>query len=157
MIKRFYFIVPLCLIAVSFCVAAPLQEQAQPDKPQAKTLKVTVSYSGKGEVDQGHGIYMFLFDSPDFVQSPGSVMPVSFRAIHSNGEAATFDGLTAENVYLAVAFDQEGGYDMQGPPPSGTPVAVYKPGEAQLPTPIKLEVGKDIEIKFSFDDSLRMP
>jgi hypothetical protein len=65
--------------------------------------------------------------------------------------------LTAETVYLVAAFDEAGGYDMQGPPPSGTPVAVYKPGEPQVPAPIKLEAGKDTEIKFSFDESIRMP
>ena len=84
-------------------------------------------------------------------------MPIGFKTIRSNGEATTFEGLTADNVYLAVAFDEAGGYDMQGPPPSGTPVAVYKQGEAQFPTPIKLEAGKDNELKFSFDDALRMP
>jgi hypothetical protein len=70
----------------------------------------------------------------------------------------SFRSLAAENVYLAVIFDDKGGYTpSSGVPPSGTPVAVYKPGDPATPTPIKMDAGKEVEIKFIFDDTLLMP
>jgi hypothetical protein len=36
-------------------------------------------------------------------------------------------------------------------------VVLYRPGDLQVPTPIMLEENKEIEIKFEFDDSIRMP
>jgi hypothetical protein len=156
--KRWYLIIGLCLIFVPLVASRPLQDQAPADKPQSKVLKVTVSFQGKGKVDGDHGIFLFLFDSPDFVQNPGSVMPIAFQATHSNGETVSFSALKAENVYLAAVFDENGGYSPSaGAPPSGVPVAVYKPGDPAMPTPIKLEGNKEVEIQFSFDDSLRMP
>ena len=119
---------------------------------------MTVSFEGKGKVDNDHGIFLFLFDSPDFVQNPGSVMPIGFQSTHANGETVSFRVLTAETVYIAAVFDENGGYSPSaGAPPSGVPVAVYKPGDPAMPTPIKLEGSKEVEIKFTFDDSLRMP
>lgn len=156
--QRWYLIIGLCLILVPLVASQPMQDQAPADKPQAKVLKVTVSYQGKGTVDNDHGVFLFLFDSPDFVQNPGSVMPIAFQATHANGETVSFRVATAENVFLAAIFDENGGYTpASGPPPSGIPVAVYKPGDPAMPTPIKLDLAKEVEIQFTFDDSLRMP
>ncbi len=158
MLKRSYFIICLCLFLVPLSVSRPLQDPAAEPKPQGKTLKVTVSYEGKGKVDKAHGIYLFLFNTPDFVQNAGGVMPIAFQSVFSNGDTVTFSGLAAENVYLTAAYDEGGTYNIAaGPPPSGSPVALYKPGDPQPPTAIKLEEGKAAEIKFSFDESIRMP
>jgi len=155
--KRWYFTACLCLLLVPLSMSRPMQDQAAPPKPQGKTLKVTVSYEGKGKVDKGHGVYLFLFKSPDFAQNSGE-MPIAFQSVFSNGETVTFSGLAAENVYLTASYDESGTYSIAaGPPPSGSPVALYKPGDPQPPTAIKLEDGKAAEIKFSFDDSIRMP
>jgi hypothetical protein len=156
--KRWHLIIGMCLIFAPMILSQPLQDQAPADKPQAKVLKVTVTYEGKGKVDNDHGIFLFLFDSPDFVQSPGSVMPIAFQATHTNGETVSFRVQTAENVYLVAIYDENGGYTpASGAPPSGIPVAVYKPGDPAMPTAVKLAGDKDVEIQFSFDDSLRMP
>ncbi len=156
--KRLYLIICMCLLLVPWSVSKPSQDPAPAPKPQGKNLKVTISYQGKGKVDKSHGVYLFLFDSPDFVQNPGSVMPIGFQSVFSNDESVTFPALTAANVYLVAAFDEGGTYSpASGAPPSGTPVALYKPGDPQVPTPIKLDESKDVEIKFSFDDSFRMP
>ncbi len=158
MLNRWHLAVCLFLALVPLSLSRPLQSQAPEAKPQGKTLKVKVSFEGKGKVDKSHGIYLFLFDSPDFVTNPGGVMPVAFQTVYANGETATFSGLTGENVYLTVAYDESGTYNLAaGPPPSGSPVALYKPGDAQPPTPIKLGEGKATEIEFSFDESIRMP
>ena len=146
----------IALMLLAFSISA--QDKAPENKPQAKALKVTISYKGPGEVDQSHGIYLFLFDSPEFVQSPGSVMPIAFQSTHANEQSVTFAGLAASTVYLVAAFDDKGTYDISaGAPPTGTPVALYRPGDSQAPTPINLEEGKEVEIKFEFDDSNRMP
>lgn len=156
--KRWYLIVGMFLLFVPMILSQPLQDQAPADKPQGKVLKVTVTYEGKGKVDNDHGIFLFLFDSPDFVQNPGSVMPIAFQLTHANGETISFRVMTAESVYLAAIYDEKGGYTpASGPPPSGIPVAVYKPGDPAMPTTIKMDGGKEVEIQFTFDDSLRMP
>ncbi len=154
----------LCLVVLSSALfvmsgaSGPSQDQPPAAKREGKALKVTVSYQGKGKVDKTHGIYVFLLDSPDFVTNPGSVMPIAFQGVYSNDEAVTFTALTAEKVYLTAAFDEAGNYSFEaGPPPSRSPVALYKPGDPQPPTPVKLEEDKTVEITFSFDDSIRMP
>jgi hypothetical protein len=61
-------------------------------------------------------------------------------------------------LHLGAAFDEKGTYDISaGAPPSGTPMALYRPGDSQIPTPINLEEGKEVEIRFEFDDANRMP
>ncbi len=156
--KRWHLAVFICLFFVPLSVSRPLQDQEPAAKPQGKTLKVTISYEGKGKVDKSHGIYLFLFNTPDFVQGAGNAMPIAFQAIYANGDTVTFSGLTAETVYLTAAYDEAGNYSIAaGPPPSGSPVALYKPGDPQPPTPVKLEDGKAVEIKFAFDESVRMP
>lgn len=151
-------IIFVVLAAMALVLSVPAQNKAPESKPLAKSLKVKVVYKGQGEVDQTHGVYLFLFDSPDFVQSPGSVMPIAFQSTRANDQSITFASLTSSTVYLVAAFDEKGNYDISaGAPPSGTPVALYRPGDSQVPTPISLEEGKEIEIKFEFDDSNRMP
>ncbi len=156
--QRWVLMFCLCLIFVPLSLSLPMQDQAPAVKGQGKALKVTLSYQGKGKVDKSHGIYLFLFNTPDFVQNPGSAMPIAFQSIFSNDESVTFSALAGENVYLTVAYDEGGTYSFAaGAPPSGSPVALYKPGDPQVPTPIRLEDDKTVEIKFSFDDSFRMP
>ncbi|RPI24093.1 MAG: hypothetical protein EHM61_18080 [Acidobacteria bacterium] len=134
----------------------PKADQAQPNaQPQEGTLKLTVKYAGsEGTVDQTHKIWVFVFDTPEF--SSGQVMPLRYESIAENGGTFTFT-FTIPAVYLAVAFDKQGGYEMSGPPPSGTPLGIYMTGETQGPSPIKIESGKTTEIQMQFDDSIKMP
>ncbi len=156
-VRRCLIVFPV-LAVMALVLSARAQDKAPESKPQVKSLKVRVVYKGSGEVNQTHGIYLFLFDSPDFVQSPGSVMPVAFQSTRANDQSIAFTSLAASTVYLVAAFDEKGDYDISaGAPPSGTPVALYRPGDSQVPTPISLEEGKETEIKFEFDDSSRMP
>ena len=116
-----------------------------------KKLNVKVAYRGAGEVDAGSPIHLYLFDTPNI--SEGS-MPVGWTSVSENGSVATFQGLNYATVYLVGAY---GSYDAaSGPPPSGTPVALFRPGDPAGATPIAL-AKEETEISFEFDDSFRMP
>jgi hypothetical protein len=140
----------LSLFVLLFGIAAifsPVSFGQQEIHPS--TLKVKVTYNGKGEVNSTHGIHLYLFDTPDFTQGI-MVMPVSMNSAWENGRVMTFSGLRAEKVYLTASY---GDHDPMGPPPSGAPVGLYGQTEAK---PIILD--KDlVEIEFTFDDSFTMP
>lgn len=79
-------------------------------------------------------------------------MPIGWKSAYENDEVLTFYGLSASPVYMVAGY---GDYSLMGPPPSGTPVAMYRHGE-QAPTPI--ELNEDVvEVHFTFDDSNRIP
>lgn len=117
----------------------------------AESLKVTVKYTGKGDVDKTHRLWVWLFDSPDI--GPGAI-PVAEVSLEENGSAATFNGLTAQKVWIAVAYDEKGGFGGSAPPPSGSPVMLYG-AESGAPAPVT--PGEAVEVAISFDDSQRMP
>jgi hypothetical protein len=142
------------LVAMGICALAGLAV-AQESSKADRSLKVKLNYSGAGKVDAQHKIFLFLFDSPDFMQ--GGAMPIASQTASAKDETVTFSGLSASVVYVAAAFDASGGYDgMSGPPPSGSSMGMYskEPGK---PAPINLEAGKTTEIELKFDDSSKMP
>lgn len=147
----------LLLSSVLLSAAASQETKDRVDAPELKTLKVKVSYRGAGTVDKAHGVHVFVFDSPDFVRGDGSTLPIDMKTAYANGEILTFDGLRAGSVYLTAAYDEKGTYDPpQGPPPQGTPVALYLMGDPQAPTPIEFGEKKEVEVTLEFDDSTRM-
>jgi len=93
---------------------------------------------------------VWLFDTPDI--GPGS-MPIAELSIDSNGGAATFDGIDAKHVYIAVAFDESGTMNGNAPPPSGSPIGVLlsKDGAPRSVAP------DEDSVSVTFDDSQRMP
>jgi hypothetical protein len=139
------------------CFAASAQ-QAKPDGQSAttRTLKIKLSYTGSGPVDEKHKILVFLFDTPDFVK--GDAMPLgASQQAAAKTTTVTFTDLTVSPVYAAAVYDPTGGYDGQsGPPPSGSSLGMYAktPG---TPEPIKIDPGKAAEIDLSFDDTVKMP
>ena len=116
----------------------------------AGTVKVTVNYKGKGTVDANHRVWVWLFTSPDI--GPGS-MPIAEISIDANGALATFDGIDAERVWIAAAFDESGTMSGNAPPPSGSPVGVLA-GSDGAP---KSVVPGDSAAVMTFDDTVRMP
>ena len=131
---------------VGVAAAAPAAREG------AGELSVTVSYKGKGEVDAKHEIFVFLFDTPNF--AAGS-LPIATRAVTKNGDAAKFADLTVSPVYVAVAYDETGDYDgLSGPPPPGTPVAVYTTDGKGTPAPV--DVSGPAQITITFTDSQRI-
>lgn len=132
-------------------------QQAKPEeKPAAgRTLKAKMNYTGAGTVDEKHKIFLFVFDSPDFMQ--GGSMPVGFGTASTKDGTVTVSDLSVSPVYVAVCYDPTGGYDGQsGPPPSGASMGMY--GETPgTPSPVKIEAGKTAEVTVAFDDSFKMP
>jgi hypothetical protein len=126
--------------------------------PAGNDLSVTVTYSGKGEVKKGNEIGVFVWTTPDI----NSSAPMAIEVLEKNGGTAVFKGLTAPVVYVAVSYDEKGIYaETSGPPPPGTPVAVYldKPpakGAEGPPTPSAVKLDKATKIRVKFDDSNRM-
>ena len=116
----------------------------------AGTVKVTVNYKGKGTVDAKHRVWVWLFASPDI--GPGS-MPIAELSLDANGALATFDGIDAERVWIAAAFDESGSMSGSAPPPSGSPVGVFA-GSDGAP---KSVVPGEPAVALAFDDSFRMP
>jgi hypothetical protein len=145
----------LVALALMLGPAVGRAQQKAPAKPAARSasadVQATVTYTGKGKVDDTHEIWVFLFDTPDIGQ--GS-RPIAVQAIRKSGAPATFKAVTADPVYIAVAYDETGNYDgNMGPPPSGTPIAMYSK-DGKTNTPVK--PGPAAKIKLSFDDSRRM-
>ena len=116
----------------------------------AGTVKVTVNYTGKGTVDATHRVWVWLFTSPDI--GPGS-MPIAEVSLDTNGALATFDGIDAERVWIAAAFDESGTMTGSAPPPSGSPVGLFV-GADGAP---KSVVPGESAVVLAFDDSFRMP
>jgi hypothetical protein len=116
----------------------------------AGAVKVTVNYTGKGTVDATHRVWVWLFTTPDI--GPGS-MPIAEASIDANGSLATFDGIDAERVWIAAAFDESGTMRGSAPPPSGSPVGFFA-GTDSAP---KSVVPGEPAVVMTFDDSFRMP
>jgi hypothetical protein len=117
----------------------------------ADTLRVTVKYTGKGAVDEAHKIWIWLFDTPDI--GPASI-PIAESSIDKNGATATFTGVALSKVWIAVAYDEGGGFTGNAPPPTGSPVSIHGL-ESGAPTPV--EPGGKTPVAVTFDDSQRMP
>jgi len=117
----------------------------------AGTVKVTVTYKGKGTVDSSHKLWVYLFDSPNI--GAGS-MPIGQLALEKNGTDAVFDSVAGDKVYVAVAFDESGAMMGDGPPPTGSPIGILM-GPDGAPNGIPTD-GK-APVALNFDDSIRMP
>lgn len=117
----------------------------------AGTVKVTLTYKGKGTVDGSHKVWVWLFATPDI--GPGS-MPIAQLSIDKNGEVAVFEGVVEERVYVAAAFDQQGVMTGDGPPPQGSPIGILMGTEG---APRGVAPGEAVPITLVFDDSIRMP
>jgi hypothetical protein len=146
---------------VLFCLAAvcPRQAQAQ-DKAQEKapaprTLKVKLNYSGPGTVDEKHRIFVFLFDTPDFIRRE-DVMPIGNDSGTAKDATLTFPDVGASPVYLIAIYDPTGNYEGMSKPPTGCHLGIYgkAPGE---PGAIVIEAGKTAQIEAAFDDTIKMP
>jgi len=142
--KRVFLAVPLVLLALL------ASAQTKPDR----SLQVKLNYTGAGKVDDGHKIFVFLFDSPDFMQ--GNAMPIGSQAATGKDQTISFSDLSASTVYVVAALDPKGEYDGMSAPPSGSSMGMYskEPGK---PAPIALEAGKATHVELAFDDTAKMP
>lgn len=149
------FCVGLGALAVVLLAAASEQEKTEDKAKTSRTLKVKLNYTGTGKVDDKHQIFVFLFDSPDFMQ--GTVMPFAMKPASAKDETVTLAEIAVSPVYVTTVYDPNGAYDGQsGPPPSGSSMGMYSktPG---TPEPVTMEPGKTAAIELPFDDSAKMP
>jgi len=139
----------LCLLGV--CQPGQAQDKA----PATRTLKVKLKYTGSGTVDEKHRIFVFLFDTPDFIKGENA-MPIAFGSGAAKDATVTVSDIATSPVYLIAIYDPTGAYEGMSKPPSGASLAIYgkTPGE---PGPIAIEAGKTTEIDVPFDDTIKMP
>ena len=117
----------------------------------AGTVKVTVTYKGKGKVDTSHKLWVWLFDTPNI--GAGS-MPIDQIALDANGSDAVFENVAGDKVYIAVAFDEHGAMMGDAPPPSGSPIGVLIGSDG---VPRAVTPGSKDAVVLTFDDTQRMP
>ena len=147
-------IVPIVLVVMIAATAPHLSTvpaAAATARVAAGTVKVTLNYKGKGTVDGSHRVWVWLFTSPDL--GPNS-MPIAELSVDRNGGVATFEGVSAERVWIAAAFDEQGVMTGNAPPPSGVPVGVYMGSDG---VPKSVAPGDEAPALLTFDDSFRMP
>ncbi len=117
----------------------------------ATTVKVTVTYQGKGKVDTSHKLWVWLFDTPNI--GPGS-MPIDQIALGDNGADAVFENVAGTKVYVVAAFDEQGAMTGDAPPPSGTPIGILMGADGM---PGSVTPGDKAAVTLNFDDTIRMP
>ena len=117
----------------------------------AGTVKVTVTYKGKGTVDASHKLWVWIFDTPNI--GAGS-MPIDQVSLDANGAQAVFENVAPGQVWIAVAFDQQGAMMGDAPPPTGSPVSVHAGKDGM---PLAVTPGEKGLASITFDDSMRMP
>ena len=129
-------------------VGVALGPAVAPLTAQGADLSVTVSYTGKGPVNDKNDVLVFLFREP---KPTATSEPIGVQYITKNGGTAVFKGVTGL-VYVVTVYDEKANYDGQsGPPPAGSPIGGYsKDG-----TPIQVDPAKTPKISFKFDDLRR--
>lgn len=136
-------IAPLAFVVLVATAAIPVSA--------AGTVKVTLDYKGKGTVDGTHRVWVWLFASPDI--GPDS-MPIAELFVEKNGAVATFEGVTAERVWIAAAYDERGVMMGNAPPAPGSPLGLYVGSDG---APRGVVPGESTVAVLTFDDSFRMP
>ena len=124
---------------------------AEPAVTVAGAVKITVTYKGKGTVDSSHKLWVWLFDTPNI--GPGA-MPIDQVSLDKNGTDAVFENVAGDKVYVAVAFDETGAMMGDGPPPTGTPIALLMGPDG---APNGVTPGGTAPLTLTFDDTMRMP
>ena len=144
--------IALLSVVAAASVSAVMMAQ---EKPAGRTLKVKLSYTGSGTVDEKHLIQVFVFDTPNFTS--GQEVPIMIQSSSTKEATLTFSDVDKSPLYLTAAYDPRGGYnEVLGPPPSGSSLGLHANGEG-VPEPIKIEPGSTVEIALAFDDSNKMP
>jgi hypothetical protein len=136
-------------------LAGAWQGKAQDKASGVKTLKVKLHYSGAGTVDEKHKIFVFVFDSPDFVQRQDAV-PIANDSGTAKDAILTFSNVAASPVYLIAVYDPAGAYEGMSRPPAGSSLGIFAKTPGQV-DPVSLEAGKIALVELAFDDTVKMP
>lgn len=141
-----------CAAAFGLLLNSPQIVMCQ-DSNTGSKLEVHINYSGTGTVDQKHKIYVALWDSPDFVKS--EMPPFATQPSSSKDGVVTFENVKKTPIYVSTAYDPNGEWDAQSPPPDGSSLGLYSKTPGQ-PAPVNLKPGKTTKIELAFDDSVKM-
>lgn len=129
---------------------APPAKPAAAAKPAAGTLPVTLTYKGKGVVDEKHKLIVWIFADPNVTSAS---RPVGTQMTTKNGGTVMFTNAPATPVYVFAVYDETGNYDgVSGPPPAGLPCSLYKKTPKGPPTPVTAGVDS---VTFTFTDAER--
>ena len=139
-------------VVLGLLVSAPRIVVCQGSNAGSK-LQVKLNYSGTGTVDEKHKIYVVLWDSPDFVKS--ELIPFAIQPASSKDGVVTFEDVKKMPVYVSAAYDPNGQWNAQSPPPDGSSLGLYSKTPGQ-PEPVDLKPGKTTTIELAFDDSVKM-
>ena len=120
---------------------------------QGRTLKVTVNYTGEGEVGDNNLVFLSLWDTPDMQ----AAAPIAGQSAAANGSVVSFENVTASPVYLTALYSGQGGWTGTTAPPSGTTVGIYGGEASGAPTGIEIADGQTVEVEFSFNDAFKIP
>jgi hypothetical protein len=147
--------VEVVLGELALAEAAPariaLAEAPFAQAPAETALKVTVQYTGAGQVTADKRLWVWLFgQAPD---PAAHVEPLATQSLSRNGEVASFTGIAASQVWVAVMYDQNGGYMADGPPPSGSPASAHLVNGQQAP----VATSPTAAITITFNDQYRLP
>jgi uncharacterized protein (DUF2141 family) len=135
-------------VAILMCVVSLLVGSAAMAR-QGADLTVTVSYSGKGPVNDKNDVHVFLFDHPE---PTSNSRPLAMQMVTKNGGVATFKGVTAPTVYVVAVYDEKASYDgKSSPPPAGSPIATY----SKAGKPVAVNPAKTPKVAFKFGDEKR--
>jgi hypothetical protein len=120
----------LCGVLLGAALMAPGQ--------QSRTLQVQLHYTGSGTVDEGHKIFVALWDSADFNGGP----PAEVKSATSKNGIVTFSDVKTVPAYVSAAYDPSGSWDgASGPPPIGASLGMYSKAPPK-PDPIDIAPGK---------------
>jgi hypothetical protein len=139
-----------CSLIVLSGTAASLHAQARQSPPAAAAtaaadVAVTVTYTGKGVVDAGHQVLVFLFADPNIGPTSRPLGPPEI--VQKNGATVTFTGVTTKPVYVFAIYNEKGTYDgRSGPPPAGTPIGMLSNAKG----PVAVTPGAKTPAKLTF-------
>lgn len=143
----------IALGAVLLLTLGALPQQAQ---EKGGTVRVQINYTGTGTVDQGHKIFVALWDSPDFAEPNANVMPVAVKYVASKNGIVSFLDVQKTPAYVSAAYDPTGSWDgKSGPPPKGTSLGMYSQAPPK-PEAIDVAPGKSTKVTITLDDSQKM-
>jgi hypothetical protein len=138
------------VLTVAALAHAPVAATSLDAAFQGGDVNVTVKYTGKGDIDATHRLWIWLFDSPNI--GPGA-MPISEMSLSKNGDVATFKAVSVPQVWIAVAYDEKGGFAGNAPPPLGSPVMIYG---AETGSVTGVVPGEKASVTVTFNEATRM-
>jgi hypothetical protein len=135
-------------------LAGAWQGKAQEKAASGRTLKVKLNYTGSGTVDEKHKVFVFFFDTPEFVRREDA-MPIANGSGTAKNAILTFSNVSASPVYLVAVYDPTGAYDGMSRPPAGCSLGIFAKTRGEV-DPVSFEAGQITLVELAFDDTLKM-